>query len=108
MHVATHSITFKMGEFVRIVSEGLIVAVRVLPNAKRCGIQGIWNNTHLKIALPAPAVDGKANESLIQFLKEILCIRVNDIEIKSGYKARCKTIQIKTNTPEALISSLLK
>lgn len=108
MRVVTHSITFKMGEFFRIVSGGLIVSVRVLPNAKRCGIQGIWNNTHLKIALPAPAIDGKANESLIQFLKETLCIRVGDIQITAGHKARCKTIQIKTDMPEALISILLK
>lgn len=106
MRVATHFTTFKMTTFYTVIPEGLILAVRVLPGAHRCGIQGVWNETHLKIALMAPAVDGKANQALTQFLKETLNVRAADIEITTGGKARCKILKIKTKTPDALINLL--
>jgi len=45
--------------------------------------------------LTAPAVDGKANETLIKFLAGHYGVRKNQIEITKGLKSRHKIIIIK-------------
>ena len=74
--------------------EGLLLAVRVVPNAKREEIAGIWNNTHLKIALRAPAHDDKANKALVEFLADYLHTAKQNIILISGHKQRTKQIKI--------------
>ena len=68
--------------------------VRVLPNAKHVGWAGKWNDTHYKIALRAPAVDGKANEALIEFLADYFKLPKRAFAIISGQTNRCKIIEI--------------
>ena len=70
------------------------IQVRVLPNAKRSGWTGMWNGTHYKIALRAPALDGKANEALIEFLAQDLDLPKRAFTIISGATNRCKVIEI--------------
>jgi uncharacterized protein (TIGR00251 family) len=70
------------------------IQVRVLPNAKHEGWAGVWNNTHYKIALRAPAVDGKANEALIEFLANETKLPKKSFKIVHGATNRCKTIRI--------------
>ncbi|MDP8266165.1 MAG: DUF167 domain-containing protein [Candidatus Aceula meridiana] len=48
-----------------------------------------------KVYLTAPAVDGKANKALIQFLAKHYNVRKADITIIKGLKSRHKTINIK-------------
>ena len=71
-----------------------VIQVRVLPNAKHEGWAGMWNNTHYKIALRAPAVDGKANDALIQFLSKETGLPKRSFTILTGATNRCKNIQI--------------
>ena len=80
--------------FYQIQKNTLILSVRVSPNARRSGLEGIWNNTHLKIALTAPPVDGKANEALIDFLSDYFSIRKSAINIQSGQTGRQKVIRL--------------
>ena len=61
--------------------KGFYLSVRVTPGAKRNSLDGLWNETHFKVALQAPAVDGKANEALIEFLSEILNVKKKNIFI---------------------------
>lgn len=68
--------------------------LRVCPNAKRNGFEGVWNNTHLKLALRAPAVDGKANEAVIEFLSDFFHLKKSEINIISGQTNRCKIIRL--------------
>ena len=75
--------------------KGIYLSVRVTPGAKRNAIDGVWNETHLKIALQAPAVDGKANEALIDFLSELLKVKKKNIFIVTGQTSRCKVILIE-------------
>jgi uncharacterized protein (TIGR00251 family) len=77
-----------------INGEYTLIKVRVSPNAKRSGFEGIWNGTHLKLALRAPAVDGKANEAVIDFLSDFFHIKKSQIQIISGQTNRCKIIQL--------------
>ena len=76
--------------------DGFLLDVRVVPNAKREEIAGLWNNTHLKIALHAPAHDDKANKALIEFLAELLHASKQNIILISGHKQRLKQIKILT------------
>ena len=69
--------------------------IRVLPNAKHSGWAGMWNNTHYKLALRAPAVDGKANEALIEFLANYFQLPKRSFTIITGHTSRCKIIEIQ-------------
>ena len=74
--------------------DGFLLDVRVIPNAKREEIAGVWNNTYLKIALRAPAHDDKANKALVEFLADYLHTSKQKIILLSGQKQRIKQIKI--------------
>lgn len=84
-----------MQQIIHLKENGLYLSVRVQPGAKRSSFDGVWNDTHIKIALQAPAVDGKANEALIDFLSENLKIKKKQIFIVTGQTSRCKVILIE-------------
>lgn len=79
----------------------LTLAVRVCPNAHRAGVEGLWNGTHLKIALTAPPVDGKANEALIACLADLLSVRKSAITLVSGQTGRVKRLAIQFSDSSA-------
>ena len=83
-----------MPQIITLKENGLTLSVRVQPGAKRSSFDGLWNDTHIKIALQAPAVDGKANDALIDFLSENLKIKKKHIFIVTGQTSRCKVIMI--------------
>ncbi len=66
--------------------------VRVIPNAKQNKI--VDEGSRLKIYLTAPAVDGKANKALIEFLAEHFNKKRNQIKLLKGMKIRDKVIEI--------------
>ena len=70
-----------MCEIIKIFPDAVHLSVRVCPGAKRNALESIWNNSHIRIALQAPAVDGKANEALIAFLAKVLNVKKKNIEI---------------------------
>lgn len=80
---------------IRTQQTQVVLMVRVSPNAKRSGFEGIWNQTHIRIALRAPAVDGKANKALIEFLSDFCGVRQVHIIIKSGISGRLKQVYIE-------------
>lgn len=79
----------------------LMLAVRVCPNAHRAGVEGLWNGSHLKIALTAPPVDGKANEALITCLADLLSVRKSAITLVSGQTGRVKRLAIQFSDSSA-------
>jgi uncharacterized protein (TIGR00251 family) len=48
----------------------------------------------IKVKVQAPAVDGKANEALRDFLAERLRVSARDVEFVAGEKSRDKMIAI--------------
>ena len=80
---------------IRTQQTQLILMLRVSPNAKRSGFEGLWNQTHIRIALRAPAVDGKANKALIEFLSDFFDVKQTHIVIKSGISGRLKQVYIE-------------
>ncbi|MCA9404833.1 MAG: DUF167 domain-containing protein [Candidatus Omnitrophica bacterium] len=69
------------------------ITVRVTPSAKRLLIKE--EDGVLKVALTAPAVDGKANKALISCLADHFGVRKSRIQIIKGLKSRDKTINIE-------------
>ncbi len=84
-----------MLEVISFCENKVKLSVRVTPGARRNAFDGLWNGTHLKVALQAPAVDGKANEALIDFLSETLEVKKKNIFIVTGQTSRCKLIVIE-------------
>jgi uncharacterized protein (TIGR00251 family) len=74
-------------------AEACLLGVKVQPGAKKESFAGLYDAEHLKLVLRAPPVDGAANESLVDFLKESLGVRKSDIRIVSGQKSRIKRLR---------------
>jgi uncharacterized protein (TIGR00251 family) len=75
-------------------AEGLLLAVRAQPGAKRNGVVGEQAGA-LKVAVTAPAQDGRANEALLAVLREALRLRRSQIELASGATGRDKRFLVR-------------
>lgn len=74
--------------------EGLIVPVRAQPGARRPGVQGEQNGA-LKIAVRAPALEGRANAALVEALAEALEIKRSQVELVGGAGGRDKRFLVR-------------
>jgi len=83
----------------KLHAEGVILPVRAQPNARRPGLQGERNGA-LKVAVTAPPEDGRANEALVEVLRETLGVRRGQIELLSGQTARDKKFLIRGLTAD--------
>ena len=63
------------------------------PNAPRNEIVG-WLGAALKIKVHAPALEGRANDELIEFLAEKLGVHRRSVTLLRGDKSRQKVVQI--------------
>jgi uncharacterized protein (TIGR00251 family) len=90
----------------RTADGNVTFAVRVQPGAKREGVVGLYGDA-VKIALTAPAVDGKANEALVRYLADLLNVPRLSIEIAAGHTSRSKVIRIAGITAPQLEARLI-
>jgi len=67
--------------------------IKVIPGAKRNAIKA--EGVPVKVYLTAPAVEGKANKALVDFLSDHYKITKSNISIRKGLKTRYKTINIE-------------
>jgi uncharacterized protein (TIGR00251 family) len=82
-------------------AEGRSLAVRVRPGAKRSELLG-EHAGGIKVAIAAPPVDGKANDALVEFLREIWGLRRGQVEIIRGQSSRDKVVLLRGLTDEQL------
>ena len=80
------------------------LSIRVQPGARSDALLG-WTadgrgGEVLKIRLRAPAVEGKANAALIEFLAQSLGLRRSQIAILRGEKSREKIVAVDGMTIE--------
>lgn len=68
------------------------INIRVVPNAKKAKI--VEENGKLKVYVNEPAIEGKANEAVIEALAEYFGVKRRKIRIIFGEKAKEKTIEI--------------
>jgi uncharacterized protein len=80
----------------------LTLTLHVQPNARKTEFAGIHGG-HLKVRVAAPAVDDKANQMLVDFLKKSLELPGGRVMISRGSHGRTKTIEISRPGPEVLV-----
>ena len=72
----------------------MILELHVQPGASRSEFAG-KHGERIKVRLAARAVDGKANEALIEFLAEHYNVPKRHVRIESGLKSRQKRVLIE-------------
>ncbi len=84
---------------VRKVEGGVIVSVKVQPNASKDRVVG-EHADQLKIAVTVAPEKGKGNKAVIKLLSKSLGVKNSDIEILSGETSRDKKVLIRNITKE--------
>ena len=82
----------------RATAEGVTVAVRAQPGAKKTALVGVYGEgpaAQWKIAVHAPPIEGRANTALIEFLAEFFSIPRGRVELVSGGSNRSKVFLLK-------------
>ncbi|MGB6689514.1 MAG: DUF167 domain-containing protein [Terracidiphilus sp.] len=77
----------------RATRDGVTLAVRAQPGAKKTAITGIYGegaSAQLKVAVHAPPIEGRANEALVAFLAETFSLPRSAVELVSGASSRSK------------------
>ena len=79
---------------------GAALTVRVTPRARRTEIAEVQEDGTLRIRVSAPAVEGKANAALVEFLARVLDVRTRRVEIVAGQGGLDKILSILDLSPE--------
>jgi hypothetical protein len=72
---------------------GTTFAVKIHPRARKNAITGEVGDA-LKLALTAPPVDNKANETCIDFFAKLLKVPRSSVTIAAGQTSRNKVIRV--------------
>jgi len=80
----------------------MILRVKATPNAKRSEVLG-WDSDplvgeYLRMRIAAPAVNGKANEAIRDFLAKRLGIAKSTVTLEKGKTARFKCFELPDHT----------
>ena len=67
--------------------------LKVIPNAPRDEIAG-WLGDVLKVKIHAPALEGRANDALLDFIAGELGLPRRDVTLVRGEKSRHKVLRI--------------
>jgi uncharacterized protein (TIGR00251 family) len=78
----------------------MLLYVKARPNQRFDKVEKIGNEWQIR--LHAPAVDGKANEHLIEYLSEVLKISKSKIILRKGHTSRVKCLEINADEKEVL------
>ncbi len=82
----------------RATVDGVTLAVRAQPGAKKTAIAGVYGEgaaAQLKIAIHARPVEGKANAALVEFLAEFFGVPRHRIELANGELSRSKVFAVR-------------
>ncbi|MBS1984592.1 MAG: YggU family protein [Bdellovibrionales bacterium] len=79
--------------------------LRVIPNAAKNQIVGRYGDA-LKVKVRSPALEGKANAALLEFLAEVLGLPRAHVVLESGETARIKLVRIEGLTEAEIHAKL--
>jgi uncharacterized protein (TIGR00251 family) len=71
---------------------GCTLELKIIPNAPRDEIAG-WLGDALKVKIHAPALEGRANDALLDFLATQLGVHRREVTLLRGDKSRRKVVQ---------------
>ncbi len=86
---------------------GSALAVRVTPRASRNEVVELLDDGTIKIRIAAPPSDQEANETLIEFLSEILGVPKSRLDIVAGVAGRDKLIAVVDMDTETVHKRIL-
>jgi uncharacterized protein (TIGR00251 family) len=72
---------------------GVTFAIKVHPRARKNGITGELGDA-LKVSLTSPPVDGRANQTCIEFFAKVLKVPRSSVTIASGRTSRTKVMRV--------------
>jgi uncharacterized protein (TIGR00251 family) len=82
-------------------AEGCVLPVRAQPGARKAGILGEQAGA-LKVAVTAPPEDGRANQALVEALRDALGLKRSQVELLRGATSRDKRFLIRGLPKEEL------
>ena len=85
---------------IRQINEGVVVNIKISPNAKKNQI--ISENDSIKIKITAQPIEGKANKALVEYLSKTVKLPKTSIKIIKGETSKDKTVLFKTNDTEKI------
>ncbi len=74
--------------------QGAALTIRVTPRSRRAEIAGVLDNGTLRIRVPAPPAEGRANAALIEFVADVLGVSKRRVEIVAGHRGLDKIVSI--------------
>jgi uncharacterized protein len=85
----------------------MLIYLKVKPNQRFDRIEKIANEAgnqgpYWQVRLKAPAVDGKANDRLVEYLSSILGLPKSKITLVKGQTARIKCVEIMAGEQDVL------
>jgi uncharacterized protein len=87
--------------------EGVVLPIRAQPGARKTALIGEHGGA-LKLAVTAPAKDGRANAALVEFVRELLGLKRSQVELIGGTTTRNKTILIRGMPADQIAANLRK
>ncbi|GEO82413.1 DUF167 domain-containing protein [Pararhodospirillum oryzae] len=89
--------------------DGLYLAVRVTPKARRAGVAGLAADAEgglvLKVGVSAAPEDGKANAALVELLARTWKLPRRQVRVAQGQTDRRKVVHV-AGSPDALLADL--
>lgn len=82
------------------------VRLRVVPNAKKTEVTGLHGDA-VKLKVASPALEGKANAEVLQFVAGTAGVPVRMAELISGEKSRDKVVRVHGMPADVLRLMLL-
>ena len=79
----------------------MVIKVRVIPGSKRNEVVSRIGSI-LRVKISAPAVEGKANEELCEFLSDFFDVKRSQVFLRKGERGREKTIEVTGHSEEEL------
>ena len=94
-----------MPAWLRETGAVLSLSVHVQPGAKRSEFAGVHRDA-IKVRLAAPAIDGRANAALVEFVAQQLGLAKSAVVLKRGQKSRCKVLALSGVSADAVLRLL--
>lgn len=85
------------------------LTIRVYPSSKRTHVGGRYGDSLppvLIVRVMAPAVDGRANQAVVDALASALDVRPSAVEVVAGTTSRTKVVEVK-GADQAVVETLL-
>jgi uncharacterized protein (TIGR00251 family) len=79
----------------------MIIKIRVIPNSKKNEVVSRIGSI-LRVKIISPAVDGRANDELCDFLSDFFDVKKSMVFLRKGERGREKTIEIVGRSDEDL------